>query len=255
MEEIAIIGASRGLGKALAKQYSEIGNIHIISRDKKKLEDVKKTTHSNYTIKVYTCDVSSRSEVLELIVYLENHNVSKVIYCAGETYVGSIKYQENWESMFEVNMRAMTTMIYTSLKSENWYPKWIVIGSTAHYFFVPQMSLYFASKHYITSFIKSLQYEDSLKSKILLVTPGFIDTDMLQFNAQIRGLGKYLIHNVDTVAKRIVVADRHMKKSILIGKRDRIYIYCSILIPERWKAKIFTRLIRYYGRKESFDEI
>lgn len=183
-----------------------------------------------------------------LRTYLEEQKTTKIIYCAGQVHVGPIQYQESWESLFNVNMRGLTELLITTYQHETWNPKWIVVGSTARYFVGPSMSLYFASKHYVSALVESLQYEYPKRDTILLVTPGFINTDMLQTNANVRGLAKYLIHDVQHVAKRIVQADDRHKKHVLIGKRDRVYIMISRCVPKSWQAMYFRRILNRYQK-------
>lgn len=72
MEKVVIVtGASRGIGKEIAKELAEKGYI-VIANYNKSVEQAKKLKHENPNIEIYKADVSKREEVREMVNFVIN---------------------------------------------------------------------------------------------------------------------------------------------------------------------------------------
>ena len=72
MEKVVIVtGASRGIGREIAKELAEKGYI-VIANYNKSVEQAKKLKQENSNIEIYKADVSKRDEVKEMIKYVIN---------------------------------------------------------------------------------------------------------------------------------------------------------------------------------------
>lgn len=72
MSKVAIVtGASRGIGREIAKELAEKGYI-VIANYNKSVEQAKKLKQENSNIEIYKADVSKRDEVKEMIKYVIN---------------------------------------------------------------------------------------------------------------------------------------------------------------------------------------
>ena len=82
---ILVTGASRGIGKEIARKMAEKGN-SVIANYNKSEKEAEKLQKENDNIEIYKADVSNRTEVHEMIlklliqIYILSFVLSKKLY-------------------------------------------------------------------------------------------------------------------------------------------------------------------------------
>ncbi len=216
MQKVALItGASSGIGKELAKIHAKQGgDLVLVARRQKELEDLKFSLETNYSIKVETIvkdlsKVNSASELYEE-VKSKNIEVEYLINNAGFGLRGKF-HELSWDrqqQMINLNMMALTELTYLFLPQmiKRDSGKILNVSSTASFMPGPLQAIYFATKAYVTFFSNALSEE--LYDKNITVTnlmPGATETEF----AKTSGMDKTDLFD-KTVSAKSVAEDGYM---------------------------------------------
>ena len=179
-----LVGASDGLGAALAKQLSRAGAEVILSaRSEGKLEDVVNNLPGKAQfVKLDVADADSVAQAAEQI-----GQVDGVIYLAGVYWPFSAKHwnAEQGNAMADINftglMRVMGQVVPQMVKRDEGHI--VITSSLAAYRGLPKSIGYSASKAATLSLAESM-YADLRKTgvKVQVVNPGFIKTQLTDKN-------------------------------------------------------------------------
>ncbi|MEH6524042.1 SDR family NAD(P)-dependent oxidoreductase [Sulfitobacter sp.] len=179
-----LVGASDGLGAALAKQLSRAGAEVILSaRSGDKLEDVVNNLPGKASfVKLDVADADSVARAAE-----EIGEVDGVVYLAGVYWPFSAKHwnAEQGNAMADINftglMRVMGQVVPQMVKRDEGHV--VITSSLAAYRGLPKSIGYSASKAATLSLAESM-YADLRKTgvKVQVVNPGFIKTQLTDKN-------------------------------------------------------------------------
>lgn len=179
-----LVGASDGLGAALAKQLSRAGAEVILSaRSGGKLEDVVNNLPGKASfVKLDVADADSVARAAE-----EIGEVDGVVYLAGVYWPFSAKHwnAEQGNAMADINftglMRVMGQVVPQMVKRDEGHV--VITSSLAAYRGLPKSIGYSASKAATLSLAESM-YADLRKTgvKVQVVNPGFIKTQLTDKN-------------------------------------------------------------------------
>lgn len=183
-----ITGASSGLGAEFARQLAPYaGTLVLVARRVERLEalrDELQAIHSGLQVRIYGGDISQESVRNEFVAWIsdEGVRVDFLINNAGLGDHGEFLSSE-WEkvrAMLDVNISALTHLTHSLLPrmAENGRAAVLNVSSVAGFFPLPSMSVYSATKAYVTSFSESLAME--LKPRGITVTalcPGPVPTE------------------------------------------------------------------------------
>ena len=179
---VIITGASKGIGKAIAKQFAAAGHTLIIcSRGEKQLYDTVaflQTNYPNCTVKARVVDMSNKEQVKEFGVWSLRFGVPGiVINNAGQFIPGSI-YEEGdgvLEQMIEINLYNAYHLTRVVLPS-------MITAKAGHIFNIcsiaslhayPNGGSYSISKFALLGFSKNLREEMKPHGiKVTAVCPG-----------------------------------------------------------------------------------
>ena len=104
---VLITGASRGIGREIAKSLSQKG-YQIIANYNKSVEQAQKLREENINIDIYKADVSNREEVHKMVQYIINkyHKIDILINNAGisESKVFTDVTDQDWNNMINNNL-------------------------------------------------------------------------------------------------------------------------------------------------------
>ena len=187
--KIAIVtGASRGIGRAIAKMLAENDYIVIANYNKSESEAIKlkeELENQNKQIDIFKADVSKREEVKQLVQYtLRKYN--KIDVLVNNAGIDQQKLfqditDEDWQKVINTNLysafcvtqEALPNMIHNKSGCIiNISSIWGQIGASCE-------SIYSISKAGIDAMTKSLAKELGLSNiRVNSIAPGFIDTDM-----------------------------------------------------------------------------
>ena len=187
--KIAIVtGASRGIGRAIAKMLAENNYIVIANYYRSEAEAVQlkeELENQNKQIDIFKADVSKREEVKQLIEYtlnkygkidvlINNAGISKSQLFTDVTDSDWNKIiQNNLYSAFCVTQEVLPNMIHNKNGCIiNISSIWGLVGASCE-------SIYSISKAGIDAMTKSLAKELGPSNiRVNSIAPGFIDTDM-----------------------------------------------------------------------------
>jgi short-subunit dehydrogenase len=219
MKKIIIIGASIGIGKALAELYIQKGyEVGITSRRENLLQEIK-AKYPNAPIFIQKMDVAdvhqARTQLQALIAAM--NGVDVIVINAG---VGVPKASFE-EQLFTIDINARGFMALAdaaySYFSEKGGGQIVGLSSMAALRgsgFAPE---YHASKAFISSYMEGLQIRSWNRKHNITVTdirPGFVDTEMTKSNK-----GMFWLATVEKAAQQIFDAILAKKRIAYITKR------------------------------------
>lgn len=190
MKTVVVTGASKGIGRAVAKEFANNGYDVVIcynnsvSDAQQLLNEVSQTTRA-IAVKV---DVSNEDDVKNMVEITKKTfgNIDVLVNCAGvsDTRLLIDSTKEDYDFVFDINMRGTYNtcklvgremLSNQSGKIINISSIWGVLGGSCE-------SVYSASKGAIIAFTKALAKEFGPNGiNVNAVAPGFIQTDMTKY--------------------------------------------------------------------------
>ncbi len=184
-----VIGASFGIGRALAEALAIQGAIIILSgRTTTALEDLRSNLPGQEHI---TCplDVGSEESISEAFqeVLIKVKHIDVIIYCAGTYHPGPLLEGVPSELFQTLDTNFMGAVRLLRIVSPGFSQEKgcqiIFVGSVASYSGLPNSNVYGPSKAALLNFCEGMKVE--LESKgidIRIISPGFVDTRLTAKN-------------------------------------------------------------------------
>ena len=179
-----IVGASEGIGLALAEKMSEAGaSLVLTARNKTRLKEIASTLPND--AEVLPLDITDLNAVRQSVELLKN--VDGFVFCAGQYWPMPA---ENWnieklKSMIDVNLiGALHTLdvILPIFIAKN-RGHLVFTGSLAGYRGLPGALGYGSSKAAIVNLSETLRYDlKGTAIKVQLINPGFVKTRLTDKN-------------------------------------------------------------------------
>lgn len=174
MNNILVTGASKGIGKAIAQDLSDLGNLYVTGRNELALK--------NFNAKDYlVCDL--KTEVEKLGEFIIKNDINILINNAGEYIYGEIEKMSKMdiESIFKTNIESPTYLITQAVKNmkrERW-GRIINIGSISGVMGEANASLYSATKAGLIGLTRALALElAEYNITVNTINPGWVDTEL-----------------------------------------------------------------------------
>jgi len=171
---ILVTGATRGIGKAIAEEMQNIGEVYVTGRNQQALE---MCNAKGFCV----CDLSK--DINTLTKFIEEKEIDVLINNAGEYIYGGIADMkpENIQKIFQTNLIAPTYLISKAvvhMKAQKW-GRVINIGSISGIMGEANASLYSASKAGLMGLTKALALElAEYGITVNTINPGWVDTDL-----------------------------------------------------------------------------
>jgi len=230
-----ITGASRGIGKAIAKKYASHGaNVaftYLNSEDSAKalVEELKVY---EVTVKSYKSDASDYTQAEELIssVLEDFETIDILINNAGITKDNLLMRmsEDQWDSVIGINLKSVYNLTKASIRPllKNRNGSIINISSIVGVTGNAGQSNYSASKAGIIGFTKSIAQElGSRNIRSNAIAPGFIETDMTDELTE-ENKAEYL-KNIPL--KRLGAAEEIADVAVFLGSELATYINGQVL--------------------------
>jgi short-subunit dehydrogenase len=217
-QKVIIIGATSGIGQALAKIYAAQGCMVGISGRRQELLDSLQQQFPDNII-TETFDVTGNENVKHLENLIEKlGGLDLLIYNSGYAQLFSSLRWEIEKQTTLVNVNGFVEIINFGLSYFLKQKKGhiAVTSSIASIRGNPLTPAYNASKAYISSYMEGLSikmYKQQLPIYLTDIQPGFVDTDMAQGN------GTFWVAPVDKAARQIYTAIKNKRRRVYITKR------------------------------------
>ena len=254
MPKITLItGASSGIGMELARVFARKGHhLLITARRKDRLNKLKSELESDFGVKIYVvaADLSEKRAPSILFEYADDHNlvIDILVNNAGVGDFGPF-YESDWdrqETMIDLNMKSLTHLTHLllpkMLKLDRAYI--MNVASNAAFQPGPNMSIYYATKHFVLAFSEAIAEE--LKDTGVTVTALCPGPTKSEFRKQ-AGMNKSLIYRTFPVPDSRQVA-KYGYKALMRGKRvavhgltNKLFSVMVQLVPKR----LVTPIVKY----------
>jgi len=230
MPKIWIIGASEGIGRALALELNkEIDNSLILSaRNAERLEELS----SSFSTKplLVPIDVSNKDSVLNgwNKIKTQSIEIDTVVYCAGYYKPMSSESMEidEVERMIDINltgaMRVLNLVIPRFIQQKRGHI--VLIGSVAGYRGLPNSIGYGSSKAGLIHLAENLKCDLSQYGiKVQVINPGFVKTRLTDLN-------KFRMPSIITPEQAAVSISRAMKTGCFESRFPFVFANCLRLV-------------------------
>lgn len=237
MKSAIIIGASSGIGRALAVTLSLDGyRIGVVARRTDLLAQLRAELTGPCVIK--TADVSQPELAMPLVRELiqELRDVELFIVNAGIGVDNAALAWEPERDTIAVNVLGFAGMVNVAVAhlESRGSGHLVGISSIAALRGIGGAPAYAASKAFVSNYLQGVRYRfNKLKLPIVVtdVQPGFVDTPMAAGN-------RFWISSPQTAARQIVAAIRGRKKHVYITRRWRLIAWLMQVVPDA----IYSRL-------------
>lgn len=231
MNKIIIIGATSGIGEALALQYAAAGwLVGATGRRLTNLEDLKNKAQGDIRIRQHDVAASDQIKVLESLVE-ELGGVDLIVYNSG---IGIYNKKVEFEPERDTIAVNVTGFVETATWAYRYFREKggghiVGVSSVAAIRGAGTAPAYAASKAFISSYMEGLRqkaYHDKKPIFITDIRPGFVDTPMTKQNK-----GMFWVATVEKAATQIRQAIAARKRVAYITKRWQIMAWILRLTP------------------------
>ena len=190
-QKIAIVtGASRGIGRAIAKSLAEKNYVVIANYNKSEKQALELQNEFN-NIDIFKADVSKRDEVKKLVEYTLN-KYKKIDVLVNNAGIDNEKLfqditDEDWQNVISTNLYSVFCVTQEVVNSMIHNKSGCIINISSIYAIQggPCAVAYTASKAGIDGITKSLSKELGPSGiRVNSIAPGFIDTDMNKYYSE-----------------------------------------------------------------------
>lgn len=186
-ETIWIVGASNGIGEALAKFYNELGvNLIISARNHQKLNTIRTTLKK---CQVIPLDIGDLQSIKNACIQLENQGIkpNRIIVMAAIYEPTKIENMplEKMAQTIQINLIGTIQFVHQiiPLLKKQKKSQIALCGSVAGYIGLPKGQPYSATKAGIINFAESLKAElNNTPIDVKLINPGFVKTQLTDKN-------------------------------------------------------------------------
>lgn len=171
---ILVTGASKGIGRKIADELKNSGNLFVCARNENLLKNI---GAKDYCV----CDLADDLKILA--EFIQKNEIDVLVNNAGEYIYGSIETmkQEQIEHIFKVNVLAPAFLISKAVPymKKNKWGRIINIGSISGVMGEANASLYSASKSALIGMTKALALELAQENiTVNTINPGWVDTEL-----------------------------------------------------------------------------
>lgn len=171
---ILVTGASKGIGRAIAKELLPLGSVFVTGRNEEALKTI---GAQGYCV----CDLTASLE--KLITFINENKIDVLINNAGEYIYGAIDSAstEEIERIFSTNLISPVKLISAAvplMKKQKW-GRIINIGSISGVMGEAYASLYSSSKAGLLGLTKALALElAEFNITVNTINPGWVETEL-----------------------------------------------------------------------------
>lgn len=203
---ILVTGASKGIGKAIARELQSVGEVYVTGRNEKALAAC---NAKDFCV----CDLSK--DINSLAKFIEDKKIDVLVNNAGEYIYGALESMKTDEIMrvFETDLIAPAYLISKAIphmKGQRW-GRIINIGSISGVMGEAYASIYSASKAGLIGLTKALALElAEYEITVNTINPGWVETDLGMNSIEESEFSKEEI--IDTIPQKRFVKPEEVAK-------------------------------------------
>ncbi len=252
-----VIGAAKGIGRAIAEELAKKGyRLLLLDFDKAALSATAEYIDSRYQLPVYTLhqDLSHPDAIQNIIEWSKpfHHELNVVINNAGYGLNGAFDQIDISEqlNMIDVNVKAQLQIAHSFIPVLKKFKKSYLlnVGSTTSYQSVPYLSIYAASKAFVISFTRGLRYElKNTAVSVSCLSPGSTDTDFVnraRMGEYPRRAAERFNMTPESVAKTAVKGLFRGKAEIVPGFTNKLNAFLPKFFPKSFVEGIAGNIYR-----------
>ncbi len=173
-----IVGASSGIGAALAQKLAATHHLSLIARRTDRLDVLASTDATTYP-----CDVTDSEQLVDTIKAAvgASGKIDRLVYCAGRQLIKPIRAVSaaDMADVVNVNLTAALVAAGAFASPRNTHPEAVfcVISSIAAQRPEPGILAYSAAKAGLDALVRGLARECAPK-RVVAIAPGWLDTEM-----------------------------------------------------------------------------
>ena len=173
---ILVTGASRGIGKTIAKSLQSYGNVYVTARNEEKLKEFGNEMY-------FVCDLSKEEDLLKLGDFIEEKKIDILVNNAGEyTYCGIEDTEiSKLNEMLSINLKAPIYLMHSAIPhmKKNKFGRVINIGSISGVMGEAYAGMYSATKAGLIGLSKATGLElAEFGITVNTINPGWVDTEL-----------------------------------------------------------------------------
>lgn len=183
-KNILVTGASSGIGKSVAINTALQGaTVILLARNNERLAATLESLDPNESHKVVCCDLSSKSDLDNIVEELEP--IDGLVLNAGAVKLAPIAFinDDTIDDLFELNIQSSIRLIQRLVKKRKLKKgaSIVFISSIATKKATIGNAVYNATKGAVNSFVKSLALELAKKKiRANAILPGFVTTNIMK---------------------------------------------------------------------------
>lgn len=173
---ILVTGASRGIGKTIAKSLQNYGNVYVTARSEEKLKEFGNEMY-------FVCDLSKEDDLLKLGDFIQEKGIDILVNNAGNyTYCGIEDTEiSKLNEILSINLKAPIYLMHSAVPhmKENKFGRIINIGSISGVMGEAYASMYSATKAGLIGLSKATGLElAEFGITVNTINPGWVDTEL-----------------------------------------------------------------------------
>ncbi|MFQ3319989.1 MAG: short-subunit dehydrogenase [Natronomonas sp.] len=233
MPNAIIVGASSGIGRALAKELSRDYDLGLAARRIERLKAVGEDIGGAHVAKIDVTEADARERFDDLVESLGG--VDLVVLSSG---IGRYNPDLEWEDerdTIDVNVRGFTALATAAMEQFEASDGGHLVGlsSVASEVGSPTMPAYSASKAYVSRYLEGLRYRaDDDDVAVTDIRPGFVDTPMSP------EADRFWECSPETAASQITRAIEKEKNVAYVTRRWWLVSKVLGLLPDRYRASV-----------------
>jgi len=254
-QRILLTGASAGIGKEMAKILASHGakSLILVARREHELENLKRELIEAYpqvAVHIYPCDLTDKTAIDHLLHFV-SREVGAIDILINNAGMGDYTLFESasWnktEKMIQLNIQALTYLTH------KFSAPMIALGrggilnvsSGLGMIFMPGMSVYAATKHYVTAFSEALRIE--LKGTGVVVSqvcPGPVATEFSEVagsESMSKDMPTWIELSAEQCAQEALAGFAKGQALIIPGAFMRVVTHLGSAIPRPIKRMLFS---------------
>lgn len=173
---ILVTGASRGIGKTIAKSLQIYGNVYVTARNEEKLKEFGNEMY-------FVCDLSKEDDLIKLGEFIQEKKIDILVNNAGEyTYCGIEDTEiSKLNEILSINLKAPIYLMHSAIPhmKKNRFGRVINIGSISGVMGEAYASMYSATKAGLIGLSKATGLElAEFGITVNTINPGWVDTEL-----------------------------------------------------------------------------